>query len=403
MELIDNLAYQASARIAAEKGSYPLFDVDAVLEEGTHASTLWPETQDLIREHGLRNALLTSIAPTGTISLYAGNVSSGIEPIFAPSYTRKVIQKGGTKTEQVVMDYAVAKYHEWRKSRNVQDQTLPDYFVSAQTLSPLAHLSMQAAAQRHVDSSISKTINLPKDISFTDFKEVYLLAYDMGCKGCTTYRPNDITGSVLAVNDETGQGPTLDDAAQISDLMAAATATGASLDMTRPDRPKTLFGATYHIKVGEQSAVYLTVNDIEEPDGTTRPFEMFLRCSDTTHDEWMVALSRLVSSIMRRPFGCRFVADEFMRIQSPHTGGFAGPELGYQSSILAAIGTILKRHMDEQDRRNASGGPVNLEMATPFMEIVAPTGEKCPQCHEHAMKVESGCKSCTSCGWSKCG
>jgi ribonucleoside-diphosphate reductase alpha chain len=155
------------------------------------------DIRDQVREHGIRNALLTSIAPTGTISLFSGNVSSGIEPIFAMEYDRKVIQRDGSKTTETVRDYAVDK---WK--REFPGQPLPKSFVTAQTLKPIAHVRMQAAAQKWVDSSISKTINCPEDISFDDFKDVYTAAWELGCKGCTTYRPNDVTGSVLEAKPE---------------------------------------------------------------------------------------------------------------------------------------------------------------------------------------------------------
>ncbi len=190
---IARAAYLASAHLAAEKGAFPLFDADLYLASGSLAG-MDSDVRDAIRAHGIRNALLTSIAPTGTISLYAGNVSSGIEPVFAYAYTRKVLQKDGTRTEEEVVDYAVQM---WRDLNG--DADLPDHFVNAQTLAPSEHVRMQAAAQEWVDSSISKTINCPPDISFDEFKDVYQLAWDSGCKGCTTYRPNEVTGSVLSV------------------------------------------------------------------------------------------------------------------------------------------------------------------------------------------------------------
>lgn len=196
MALIANAAYRASAELAAEKGAFPLFDAEEYAS-APMVQRLDEDVQALIARHGLRNALLTSIAPTGTISLFAGNVSSGIEPIFANAYTRKVLQVDGTRTEEEVVDFAVAK---WRELHG--DAALPDYFVNAQTLAPLDHVRMQAAAQPWVDSSISKTINVPADISFEAFKDVYAEAYATGCKGCTTYRPNDVTGSVLSVSEE---------------------------------------------------------------------------------------------------------------------------------------------------------------------------------------------------------
>ena len=186
-------AYLASAQLAAEKGAFPLYEEEAFLASPS-LKDLGEDVHEAIRKYGIRNALLTSIAPTGTISLYAGNVSSGIEPVFAHAYTRKVLQKDGSRTEEEVVDYAVKL---WRELKG--DAPLPDHFVSAQTLDPSEHVAMQAAAQKYVDSSISKTINVPEDISFEAFKDVYMEAWKTGCKGCTTYRPNAVTGSVLSV------------------------------------------------------------------------------------------------------------------------------------------------------------------------------------------------------------
>lgn len=198
MQFVAVEAYQASIDLAKEKGAFPLFDAEKFLASGNMRKM--PEhIREQVRQHGIRNALLTSIAPTGTISLYAGNVSSGIEPMFALGYDRKVTQKDGSKTTQSVTDYAVDK---WR--RDYPGQDLPDSFVTAQTLKPIDHVRMQAVAQRWVDSSISKTINCPEDISFDDFKDVYTAAWELGCKGCTTYRPNEVTGSVLEAKPEEG-------------------------------------------------------------------------------------------------------------------------------------------------------------------------------------------------------
>ena len=189
-------AYLASVDLAKEKGAFPLFEAEGYLASGA-LQQMDEDVRDAIREHGIRNALLTSIAPTGTISLYAGNVSSGIEPVFAYAYTRKVLQKDGSRDEEEVVDYAVQM---WRDLKG--DAPLPDHFVNAQTLAPGDHVRMQAAAQKWVDSSISKTINCPEDIPFEAFKDVYMQAWDTGCKGCTTYRPNAVTGSVLSVAPE---------------------------------------------------------------------------------------------------------------------------------------------------------------------------------------------------------
>lgn len=196
MREIASEAYYTSAMLAKEKGAFPLFDLEEFMKSPM-IQRMPSYVQDAVSKYGIRNALLTSIAPTGTISLYAGNVSSGIEPIFALEYDRKVMQKDGSKVTETVRDYAVDK---WRRMHG--DAPLPSSFVTAQTLAPIGHVKMQAIAQKWVDSSISKTINCPEDISFDDFKDVYMSAWEMGCKGCTTYRPNDVTGSVLEVKKE---------------------------------------------------------------------------------------------------------------------------------------------------------------------------------------------------------
>ncbi|MGF1553921.1 MAG: LAGLIDADG family homing endonuclease [Paracoccaceae bacterium] len=201
LDAIREAAYRASARLAAEKGAFPLFEAEPFLA-AEQPSALPDDLRAEIARHGIRNALLTSIAPTGTISLFAGNVSSGIEPVFAPSYTRRVRLPQGGHAEEEVVDYALAA---WRERGG---EGLPPAFVTAQELSPAEHVRMQAVAQAHVDSSISKTVNVPADIPFEAFERVYLDAYAQGCKGCTTYRPNAVTGSVLSVAaKQDGAGP----------------------------------------------------------------------------------------------------------------------------------------------------------------------------------------------------
>src|SRR5579864_5332840 len=200
--LIEREAYLASAALAAEKGPFPLFDKEKYLAGETIAA-LDDEVKAAIARDGIRNALLTSVAPTGTISLFADNVSSGIEPVFSYRYTRSMLMPDGSHREEEVSDYA---YRLFRRLRG-ENTPLPDYFVDAQSLAPEDHLVMQAAVQRHVDSSISKTINLPADIPFDSFKDIYARAYAMDCKSCTTYRPNEVTGAVLEARPEASPAP----------------------------------------------------------------------------------------------------------------------------------------------------------------------------------------------------
>jgi ribonucleoside-diphosphate reductase alpha chain len=193
MEVINRAAYRASAQLAAEKGTFPLYEVDR-FKNGAAFRRLDPETQALVAQHGLRNGTLTSIAPTGTISLLAGNVSSGIEPVFDFTYSRRILAPNGEVRHETVTDYA---YQQFRKQYG-DDAELPNYFTTSLHLTPVQHLTMQSAFQLHVDASISKTVNCPENMSFAEFEGLYRKAYTFGLKGCTAYRPNPVTGGVLA-------------------------------------------------------------------------------------------------------------------------------------------------------------------------------------------------------------
>ena len=384
MKAIARSAYLASVDLAREKGAFPLFDADEFLKSGFMAR-MDDDVREAIATHGIRNALLTSIAPTGTISLYAGNVSSGIEPVFAYAYTRKVLQKDGSRTEEEVVDYAVQM---WRDLKG--DAELPDYFVNAQTLAPLDHVAMQAAAQEWVDSSISKTINCPEDISFDAFQDVYLAAWDQGCKGCTTYRPNDVTGSVLSVSEKTEAAPEADTGADV-------------VYLTEPlDRPAALEGATYKLKwPGSEHAIYITINDIIQS-GHRRPFEVFINSKNMEHYAWTVALTRMVSAVFRRGGDVSFVVEELKAVFDPRGGAWM--EGRYIPSILAAIGGVIERHLVATGFMAGEGMGLKSD---PKAEVVAigerPRGPACPACGQYGMRMIEGCMTCPSCGHSKCG
>ncbi|MEO1640450.1 MAG: adenosylcobalamin-dependent ribonucleoside-diphosphate reductase [Pseudomonadota bacterium] len=390
MHQIARAAYLASVDLAKEKGAFPLFDADAYLASGA-LQHMDEDVRNAIVEHGIRNALLTSIAPTGTISLYAGNVSSGIEPVFAYAYTRKVLQKDGSRTEEEVVDYAVQM---WRDLKG--DAPLPDYFVNAQTLAPLDHVRMQAAAQKWIDSSISKTINCPEDISFDDFKEVYMAAWDQGCKGCTTYRPNDVTGSVLSVSEEAtpAEAP-----AQMRDEGEGAEV----VYMSEPlDRPQELDGATYKLKWPDsEHAIYITINDLVVA-GHRRPFEVFINSKNMEHFAWTVALTRMISAVFRRGGDVSFVVEELKAVFDPRGGAWMQGK--YVPSILAAIGGVIEKHMIAIGFLAGEG--MGLK-ADPQADVVAigqkPRGKACSSCGSYELRMVEGCMTCASCGYSKCG
>ncbi|MFD2739795.1 adenosylcobalamin-dependent ribonucleoside-diphosphate reductase [Sulfitobacter aestuarii] len=387
LKAIARASYLASVELAKEKGAFPLFDADSYLASGT-MQQMDEDVRDAIRQHGIRNALLTSIAPTGTISLYAGNVSSGIEPVFAYAYTRKVLQKDGSRTEEEVVDYAVQM---WRELKG--DAPLPDYFVNAQTLAPADHVKMQAAAQKWVDSSISKTINCPEDISFEAFKDVYMQAWDSGCKGCTTYRPNDVTGSVLSVSESSEKTPS-ETPAQISEG-------GDVIYMSDPlDRPSELEGNTYKIKWPDsEHALYITINDVVIS-GHRRPFEVFINSKNMEHFAWTVALTRMISAVFRRGGDVSFVVEELKAVFDPRGGAWMGGK--YIPSILAAIGGVIEKHMIATGFIAGEGLGLKTDPQAQVVGLDAPRGPACSACGQFDLRMIEGCMTCGSCGHSKC-
>ncbi len=391
MKAIARAAYLASVDLAREKGAFPLFDADDFLASGTMMQ-MDDDVRDAIRTHGIRNALLTSIAPTGTISLYAGNVSSGIEPVFAYAYTRKVLQKDGSRTEEEVVDYAVRL---WRELHG--DADLPGYFVNAQTLPPLDHVRMQAAAQKWIDSSISKTINCPEDISFDDFQQVYMAAWDQGCKGCTTYRPNDVTGSVLTVSEASDKTPS-----EAPAHVHQSTDGAEVVYLSEPlDRPAALEGATYKLKwPGSEHALYITVNDIVIA-GHRRPFEVFINSKNMEHFAWTVALTRMISAVFRRGGDISFVVEELKAVFDPRGGAWI--EGRYIPSILAAIGGVIERHLIEIGFIAGEGLGLKSDPHADVVTISAPRGKTCSSCGSFDLRMIEGCMTCAACGYSKCG
>jgi ribonucleoside-diphosphate reductase alpha chain len=411
---IQREAYLASTALAAEKGAFSLFDRERYLA-GETVKGLDEEVRAHIGQHGIRNALLTSVAPTGTISLFADNVSSGIEPVFSFRHTRNVLMPDGTRREEEVTDYA---YRLFRRVKG-EHAPLPDYFIDAQVLTPEDHVVMQAAVQKHIDSSISKTINVPAEIPFERFKDVYLQAYALGCKGCTTYRPNEVTGAVLAVRAETPPGgreaarqqelplppPAPATSAKPADIFEA----GGVVYMTQPlSRPEALPGQTYKVRWPDsEHALYITLNDIVQ-DGRRRPFEVFINSKNMEHYAWTVALTRMISAVFRRGGDVSFVVEEMKAVFDPRGGAWM--EGKYVPSLLAAIGDVIERHMISIGFLPARG----QRAAIGEQKVAAGNGlisdqrsittrmAQCPKCGEAALIRIEGCDQCTSCDYSKC-
>ncbi|HLI12263.1 MAG TPA: adenosylcobalamin-dependent ribonucleoside-diphosphate reductase [Alphaproteobacteria bacterium] len=399
LKSLQHAAYLASTALAAEKGSFPLFDAEKYLA-GEHVQSLDGELRATIAKQGIRNSLLTSIAPTGTISLFADNVSSGLEPVFSFKYNRNVLMPDGSRREEEVTDFA---YRLFRRLKG-EAIVLPDYFVDAQQLQPRDHVVMQAAVQKYIDSSISKTINVPVDIAFDAFKDVYQLAYETGCKGCTTYRPNEITGAVLEVKkkEEAAPQPKLplgEPPARHADAFEA----GGVVYMTRPlDRPEALPGQTYKIRWPDSDhALYITVNDVVQ-DGRRRPFEVFINSKNMEHYAWTVGLTRMISAVFRRGGDVSFVVEELKAVFDPRGGQWMDGH--YVPSLLAAIGEVIERHMidigflpnPKEQRESYREERKVVGLATGGMR-------QCPKCGQASLVRQEGCDVCTSCGYSRCG
>jgi ribonucleoside-diphosphate reductase alpha chain len=427
MAIIQNAAYRASAALAAEKGAFPLYDAAAFLAR-PNIGRLDKDVQAAIAANGLRNGCLTSIAPTGTISLLAGNVSSGIEPVFDFVFRRRVLGDGGATGEETVEDFA----HRTFRDAFGDDAVLPDAFVTAENLTPPEHVAMQAALQPFVDSAISKTINCPEDISFESFRDIYLDAYDSGLKGCTTYRPNAITGSVLsretaadpAARNGTGK---VEKPISVS-LPVESPATPGVVYMTKPlERDAALEGITYKIKwPASAHALYVTINDIVR-DGRRRPFEVFINTKNLEHYAWTVALTRMISAVFRRGGDVAFVAEELKAVFDPEGGRWMNGH--YVPSLLAAIGDVIEEHMLRIGflNRNEPEGAAEGEVSEPRAAIArtkaqssgARSGQApgdnisksapvagsrvCPQCGERALRRVEGCWTCANCTYSHCG
>ncbi len=402
LRTIERAAYLASTELAAEKGAFPRFSQQEYIS-GETVAAFDAELRNAISARGIRNALVTSIAPTGTISLLADNVSSGIEPVFSFRHTRSVMMQDGARREEEIADHAYRLY----RRLHGEHAPLPDYFVDAQSLSPGDHVVMQAAAQKYVDSSISKTINVPADFPFEQFKDVYLQAFELGCKGCTTYRPNEVTGAVLQAKKDDDKRPVRQAELPLpapppkpKDIYEA----GGVVYMTQPlSRPEQLPGSTYKISWPEsEHALYITINDIIQ-DGRRRPFEIFINSKNMEHYAWTVGLTRMISAVFRRGGDVSFVVEELKAVFDPRGGAWMGGR--YVPSLLAAIGDVIERHMiaigaippHDSRRELMERQVVNLPASA------GPRMRQCPKCGEAALVRAEGCDQCTNCDYSKCG
>lgn len=442
MRIIAETAYETSCVLAQEKGKFPLYNPDKFLK-APFIQSLPEDILAGIEAHGIRNGVLLTIAPVGTNSLYYGNCSSGLEPIFSFTGKRKVRQPDGSWESYAYTEYSLNLWEKMYPGVSpLSSQKHRNAFVSAKDLTVTDHLNIQAACQRWVDASVSKTINCPKGISFEDFKSVYETAYAIGCKGCTTYTPSDVRGSILEADSGTSTAPTGSPPSETQLGQQAAPAEipqnpnqadphdgpalhiefahvaptpfdGSAEQVSKlAKRPGVMQGKTYKIKwPSREGALYITINDL---DG--RPYEIFVNSRSAENAEWITALTRMISSVMRQTSDIKFIPEELMQVASAHDGQWVNQR--HFASLVAYLGYVIKCHIEGKDP-SALRQPHNPDMTasagmdapkisaseTPELNVEGFWGFpaiECPKCRAIALTKQEGCEVCVCCGYSTC-
>ena len=408
-ECMRDSAYRASVELAKEKGAFPKFDAKGYLGKGTFASRLPKDIQDDIKKHGIRNSHLLSIAPTGTVSLaFADNASNGIEPPFSWTYTRNKREADGSKSQYQVED------HSWRLYRELGGDVnnLPSYFVSALEMSATEHLAMMETVQPYVDTAISKTVNIPADYPYEDFKSLYLQAWRANLKGLATYRPNSILGAVL----ETTPAPK----AETPAVEAAPAAIVDPMKVVIERRPEGELSAVadkveYWTQEGQQR-LYIIVSFLPVPsaDGKSmvdRAVEFFMPVGQSGESQqWITSSMRLLSLAARGGFLERALADmrkvawdrgpvrlgTYQKADGTHVPMWHDSEV---AAIAYAVQQILERRR-QQSLPGITNSTVTPVAAAPVVNTGMQTmaGKKCTECGAHAVIRKDGCEYCTACG-----
>ncbi|MDH4462433.1 MAG: adenosylcobalamin-dependent ribonucleoside-diphosphate reductase [Acidovorax sp.] len=405
-EAMRDAAYTASVALATEKGAFPRFDAAQYLAEGTFASRLPEPIKASIRAHGIRNSHLLSIAPTGTVSLaFADNASNGIEPPFSWMYKRKKRESDGSTTEYAVEDHA------WRLYRELGGNVdaLPDYFVSALAMSAQDHIAMMEAVQPFVDTAISKTVNIPADYPYDDFKNLYMQAWQARLKGLATYRPNAILGSVLEVHTP----------APAAEAAPAPAAPATPVDPMRTvieSRPRGGLSAVaekleYWTQEGHKT-LYLIVSFLPVPTGigngtVDRAIEFFMPVGQSGESQqWITSSMRMLSLAARGGFLERALSDMRkvawdrgpVRLGTHRKDDGTVVPMWHDSEVAAmayAIQNILARRVSDPVQQQL---PLDEPPAVAAPVPQAMAGKKCTECGAHAVIRKDGCDYCTQCG-----
>ncbi len=381
-EHIKNTVYEASSDLASQKGSFPAYDEEIHLGL-PFLKTIEKNVIEKIKKQGLRNACILTVPPVGSGSVLAGT-SSGVEPIFALSYFRR--SKSLSKEEFKVYHPLVSEYIE---QFGLSDESqVPDIFVTSHGIKPEMRVRTQAAIQKHIDSCISSTVNLPADISLQEVEQIYFLAWKLGCKGITVYREGSREG-ILVTDDGVKQQQAKEekehfqprDEGQKTPQHPISTPLHPENEIKPVKRPQMLEGFTEVIKTGYGS-LYVTINTCEG-----KPFEVFIQIGKSGYSTMAdaEAIGRLVSLSLRSGVNVKDVVEQLE--------GIGGASQVYSEgklvmSIPDAIATILRKHFIDEAKVSKKASDIDLEL--------------CPDCHSRSLAFESGCVTCRSCGYSKC-
>jgi ribonucleoside-diphosphate reductase alpha chain len=430
--LRDN-AYDASADIAKEKGAFPMFDREKYLQ-GHHIKALPKAIQAKIAKNGIRNAVLLTIAPTGTTSLLSG-VSSGIEPVYEFTFVRR------DRTGEHILYHPLLEA--WKDAHPTEER--PEYFVSSNDLTPLEHARVQAIAQEYIDSSISKTVNAPNAHTIDDVKTLYMMAYDMGLKGVTYFRDGSRAGVLERVDDKKKEEPKVEEKAAPVEPIIPAT--------PRVSRPMMLTGTTYKT-VTPTGKAYITINHDEKND----PFEVFINNGKAGSDLMAMAdaLGRMISFVLR--IHSPVPARERMRGIISEISGLGGARsVGFGENRVRSLPDAVAKTLAKHSNFRVNGKVEDIELTKPDAQspeealeqlngvmngvtngtsngqakaqvladaampqgqlaMIPPQQEKtydmagsttnlfdiCPECGTSSFAYEEGCKKCYSCGYSEC-
>lgn len=397
-EAMRNTAYRTSVELAKEKGSFKLFDAEKYLNSGNFVKRLPEDIKQGIRKYGIRNSHLVSIAPTGTVSLaFAGNASAGIEPPFAWTYNRKKRMPDGSERIYEVRDYSYDLFiKDYKGEYKNGKPILPDSYVTALELSAKAHKDMVAAVAPFIDSAISKTVNVPEDYPYDDFKNLYFEAWKDCLKGITTYRPNNTLGSVLSV--DAPKKEVLEDDCPYSKKFDARPLGALNGTTTKLE---------YYTFEGKK-CIYITVNYVEV-DGVVngkkvkvkRPIEFFVPSSQqTTDQQWVSANMRLLSMVARSGSSVEKALDSMQEVTwdkgQVRCGTFVAADgkvkPKFHDSEVAAIAYAIQGIIEQQNSTEDAVEEVTEEV------VKVTSGKKCSECGANAVQKVDGCERCLECG-----